>query len=121
MQRGPIIDKSINFSVLIYQYTRLLEDKRQFVLSNQLLKSGTSIGANVFEAQFSESRTDFVHKMKIAQKEANETHYWLTLCEKMGQPEIDQEILKELHEIMLILSKIIFTGKKNLKDVSNKK
>jgi four helix bundle protein len=121
LQRGPIVDKTIGFSILIYQYTRLLEGKRQFVLSSQLLKSATSIGANVFEAQFSESSIDFVHKMKMAQKEASETQYWLTLCEKMDQPEIDQEILKQLNEIMLLLSKIIFTSKKNLKEASGKK
>jgi four helix bundle protein len=53
--------------------------EKKLVISNQLLKSGTSIGANVFEAQYAESRIDFIHKMKIAQKEANETLYWLLL------------------------------------------
>jgi four helix bundle protein len=57
--------------------------KRKFIISNQLLKAGTSIGANIFEAQYAESRIDFIHKMKIAQKEANETLYWLILCENL--------------------------------------
>ena len=77
-----------------------MESKRQFVIANQLLKSGTSIGANVFEAQYSESRVDFIHKMKIALKEANETLYWLTLCQQMDDMAVNQEIFKDLKEIM---------------------
>jgi four helix bundle protein len=92
-----------------------LNSKRKFVLANQLLKSGTSIGANVFEAQHSESRLDFIHKMKIALKEANETFYWLTLCQKIEELTVQQETLNGPNEIILILSKIIITSKKNLK------
>jgi four helix bundle protein len=85
MREGPIVKKSLEFSVTIINYCDLLNSKRKFLLSNQLLKSGTSIGANVFEAQHSESRLDFIHKMKIALKEANETFYWLTLCQKVEE------------------------------------
>ena len=92
----------------------MLNDKRKFIISNQLLKSGTSIGANVFEAQYAESRLDFIHKMKIALKEANETLYWLILCEKMEDLNVQQETLDELNEMMAILSKIIITSKKRL-------
>ena len=98
----------------IVKFTSVLEGKRQFVISNQLLKSGTSVGANVFEAQYSESRVDFIHKMKIALKEANETLYWLILCDKMGEMEEEQEMFRCLDEIMAILSKIIITSKKKL-------
>ena len=111
---GPIISKSINFSILIINYCDLLNDKKKFIISNQLLKSGTSIGANVFEAQYAESRLDFIHKMKIALKEANETLYWLRLCEKMEDLTVAEEALNDLNEIMAILSKIIITSKKNL-------
>jgi four helix bundle protein len=83
MRDGPIVKKSVDFSASIFKYSDYLISKRQFVISNQLLKSGTSIGANIFEAQYSESRLDFIHKMKVALKEANETFYWLTLCEKI--------------------------------------
>ena len=114
MRDGPIVKKSIDFSVSILSYSNLLNNKKQFVISNQLLKSGTSIGANVFEAQYSESRLDFIHKMKVALKEANETFYWLTLCEKMEGLDVQQEMIKSLHEIMSILSRIIITSKKNL-------
>jgi four helix bundle protein len=115
MRDGPIVKKSIEFSISIFNFCDFLNNKRQFVIANQLLKSGTSIGANVFEAQYSESRTDFIHKMKIAQKEANETLYWLILCEKIEDLNVQQEMINQLNEIMAILSKIIVTSKKNLK------
>jgi len=110
---GPIVQKSLAFSAALIKYCEFLSEEKKFVISNQLLKSGTSIGANVFEAQYSESRIDFIHKIKIAQKEANETLYWLILCDKMGF-KIDQGAKDILNEILAILSKIIVTSKKNL-------
>ena len=114
MQEWPIVKKSFAFSISIISYCEYLDNKRKFVIAKQLLRSGTSIGANVYEAQYSESRDDFIHKMKIALKEANETFYWLSLCEKIDGLPIRREILDEIKEIKLILSKIIVTGKKNL-------
>jgi four helix bundle protein len=76
-----IVEKTLEFSLLIIEYAELLESKRKFVIANQILKSGTSIGANVREAQNAESKADFIHKMKIAAKEAAETEYWLLLCQ----------------------------------------
>jgi four helix bundle protein len=114
MREGPIVKKSLEFSILIVNYCEALENRRKYIVANQLLKSGTSIGANVFEAQHSESRIDFIHKMKIALKEANETFYWLNLCEKMNDGNIPQEALNSVNEIIAILSKIIITSKKNL-------
>src|SRR5450631_2112982 len=103
MKEGPIVKKSFEFSLSILSYCEYLDSKRKFIIANQLLKSGTSIGANVFEAQDSESRMDFVHKMKIALKEANETFYWLSLCKKMEDIIVGCEILDELNEIMALL------------------
>src|SRR5258708_11622838 len=120
LRDGPIVRKSISFSISIIKYCDFLNDKRKFIISNQLLKSGTSIGANVFEAQYAESRLDFIHKMKVALKEANETLYWLTLCEKIDDFEVQQELFNSLNEIMSILSKIIITSKRNLNSDSNK-
>jgi four helix bundle protein len=111
---GPIVQKSLSFSIAIITYCEFLSERKKFVISNQLLKSGTSIGANVFEAQCAESRIDFIHKMKIAQKEANETLYWLLLCQKIDELETQQEMMDTLNEILAILSKIITTSKKNL-------
>jgi four helix bundle protein len=115
MRDGPIVVKSVDFSISIITYCDLLNGKKRFIIANQLLKSGTSIGANVFEAQHAESRLDFMHKMKIALKEANETLYWLTLCQKMDDLIVSNDILKGLNELMAILSKIIITSRKNLK------
>src|ERR1700757_134492 len=77
-----IVQKTLEFALLIIEYTELLEAKRRFLIANQLLKSGTSIGANVREAQNAESKQDFIHKMKIAAKECDETEYWLLLCSR---------------------------------------
>jgi four helix bundle protein len=114
MREGPIVSKSISFAIEIVNYCDFLNSKRKHIISNQLLKSGTSIGANVFEAQYPESRLDFIHKMKIALKEASETLYWLAVCEKMDDFAVEQKTIKELNEMMAILSKIIITSKKNL-------
>src|ERR1700688_3519684 len=111
---GPIVQKSMAFAIAIIKYCDFLSEGKKFIISNQLLKAGTSIGANVFEAQYAESRLDFIHKMKIALKEANETRYWLTLCEKMEDLNVEKDSLNDLNEIMAILSKIIITSKKNL-------
>jgi four helix bundle protein len=76
-----ILNKTIDFSLEIIDYCELLVEKRKIVIANQLLKSATSIGANIHEAQNAESKSDFIHKMKIAAKEIEETKYWLILCE----------------------------------------
>ena len=70
-----ILDKTIKFSLDIIRYCDLLESERKYVIARQLLKSGTSIGANTFEAQNAESKNDFIHKLKIAAKEIEETKY----------------------------------------------
>jgi four helix bundle protein len=111
---GPIVQKSMTFAIAIIKDCDFLSDRKKFIISNQLLKAGTSIGANVFEAQYAESRIDFIHKMKIAQKEANETLYWLILCENIDKLKIQEELISNLNEILAILSKIITTSKKNL-------
>lgn len=79
-KENVIVEKSFQFALKIIVYCDLLEEKRKFVISKQLLRSGTSIGANVREAQNAESKADFIHKLKLAAKEADETEYWLLLC-----------------------------------------
>lgn len=78
-QPNIIVEKSLAFSIEVIRFCELLETNRKYVVAKQLLRSGTSIGANVFEAQHAESRADFIHKIKIAIKEANETLYWLLI------------------------------------------
>ena len=80
MEKENVVrDKSFAFALEIISMYQSLSQEREFVLSKQLLRSGTSIGANIREAEYAESRNDFVHKLKIALKEANETIYWLDL------------------------------------------
>jgi len=75
-----IVDLTFIFSLKIISFTEILESKRKFNMANQLFKSGTSIGANVREAQGAESKADFKQKCKVAYKESEETEYWLLLC-----------------------------------------
>lgn len=110
-KKNVIVQKTICFSLKIIKYTEALEQNRKFVIAKQLLRSATSIGANVFEAQNAESKADFVHKMKIAAKEASETSYWLILCEQSEGYHFDVQIRKDADEIIRILSKIISTSK----------
>ena len=106
-----IVKLTLEFALEIVEYSELLEEKKKYVIARQLLKSGTSIGANVREAQNAESKADFIHKLKIATKEADETEYWLMLCE-MSKTYPQNEYLKEkLLSIINILSKIISTSK----------
>ena len=106
-----ILIKSIDFALDIINFCEVLEGKRKFVIANQLLKSGTSIGANIHEAQNAESKADFIHKMKIAAKEIEETKYWLILCEKAKSYPFDETLNQKVREISLIVYKIISTSK----------
>lgn len=110
---NPIVNKSFLFALDIIKYADTLESNRKFVIANQLLKSGTSIGANVWESQQAESRADFIHKLKISAKESKETEYWLLLCKySEGLPDTSV-MLDKLLEIQKLLSRIISTSKKN--------
>lgn len=82
-KKNEILELSVQFALEIIKFTEELESRRKFVIANQLLKSGTSVGANIFEAQSAESRADFIHKFKIADKEAKETEYWLLLVKNL--------------------------------------
>ena len=112
--KNLIHDLSLQFALEIIDYSEILENNRKYVIATQLLKSGTSIGANIREAQSAESKADFVHKLKIADKEANETEYWLVLC-KMAEkyPSPTQEMVEHLKSIKNVLSKIIISAKKD--------
>jgi len=100
-KKNVVLEKSMEFALEIIEYAETLEEKRKYVVANQLLKSGTSIGANIREAQSAESRQDFIHKIKIAAKEAQETEYWLMLCNR-----------SENYPSNRLISSIISTAKK---------
>jgi four helix bundle protein len=114
LQNNIIVDKSFQLAVLILKFAQQLQDDKQFILSNQLQRSGTSIGANIREAQNAESKADFIHKFKIAAKEADETEYWLLLCKEIGYQDQAQLILDDLIVVKKIVTKIIATTKNQL-------
>lgn len=121
MEKGnQIVDLTFDFAGKTIAIAQLLEDKKRFAHANQLFKSGTSIGANVREAQGAESRADFLHKMKIAYKEAEETEYWLLLIAHYKDLKIDNEVLNSLTSIKRVLGKIITTTAEKIKQQKNK-
>ena len=108
-----IVDLTFQFALGIISITEDLNKKRKTMIDHQLIKSGASIGANVLEAQNAESKTDFIHKMKIAAKETDETIYWLKLMKfSKGYP-FNEHLLEQVTEIDKILSKIISTSKRS--------
>lgn len=112
MSENVIQVKSFEFAVAIVETCKsLISDKREFVLSKQLLRSGTSIGANISEAARGESTKDFVHKFKISRKEANETLYWLKLLEVTNylHLEISTKLIQQCEELLRILTAIVRT------------
>ena len=110
-KQNIIVEKSFQFALKIIVYCELLEEKKKFIIARQLFKSGTSIGANIREAQNAESKADFVHKMKIAAKEAEEVEYCLLLCKNTPTYPFNEELLNELIALIKILGKIISTSK----------
>ncbi len=112
IEKNAILKLSFDFSLLIVEYCEKLEEKKKYVIGKQLLRSGTSIGANSFEAQNAESKADFIHKMKIAAKEADETQYWLMLCDYAKEYPDCKELLLKLEEVAKVLNKILATSKR---------
>ena len=116
MKRNIIQEKSFNFSLGIIALYKKLQAEKEFVLSKQLLRSATSIGANVEESAAGISKKDFVAKLIIALKEARESNYWLKLLKESDLTTIDVKIeLEKSEEIIRILTSIIKTTKENLK------
>lgn|SRR5690554_149954 len=108
-----IVKLTFEFALEIINYCETLEANKRFVIANQLLKSGTSIGANVREAQNAESKKDFIHKFKVAAKEIEETIYWLDLCH-FSKNYPDCSLLKtQIQPINKIVNKIIISSKLN--------
>ncbi len=117
MGENVIETKSFKFAIRVvnlYQY--LTENKKEYILSKQLLRSGTSIGANVTESQNAQSNLDFINKMSIALKETSETKYWLRLLKETGYltEEESKSMLNDCMEIESILVKIIKTSKEKI-------
>ncbi len=119
MAEGVLKEKSFMMATRIVKlYKYLLEEKKEFVMSKQMLRCGTSVGANVREAQNAESVKDFIHKLAVAQKECNETLYWLELLEVGEFLTKDQfdSIYSQCIEVMKLITSSIITSKKKLKN-----
>ena len=110
-EKNPILKLAFDFSLMVMDYCEQLDFQRKYIISKQLLKSATSIGANAMEAQNAESKADFIHKMKIAAKEAEESQYWLWLCEYGASYPDCSLLLNKLEEINKVLGKILSTSK----------
>lgn len=105
-----IVNLTFEFALKIVTYC---EEEKKYEITKQLFRSGTSIGANVKEAQGAESKNDFIHKLKISYKEAEETEYWLMLCLKSKDYPSSEDLLNDLLSIKKVLGKIISTYKKS--------
>ena len=118
MKENILIEKSIDFGARIVKLHRyLVETKRETVLSKQILRSGTSIGANINEAQYGNSKADFIAKLHIALKETAETEYWLHILEKSEYLDKNTatSVMKDCLELKRILISSINTAKQNMK------
>lgn len=117
MKDSIIKNKSFDFAVRIVKLFSYLKSKKEFVLSKQILRSGTSIGANVREALNAESKPDFIHKLSIAQKECDETLYWIELLFKSNILKVEEfkSLNNECTELLKIIKSIIITSKNKKK------
>ena len=120
--KNIIREKSFKFAVRVVKlYKYLVEEKREYILAKQLLKSGTSIGANIREALNGESKMDFIRKLGVAQKECDETLYWLELLKETEiilSKEYDS-IYPDALELLKMIRSIIIKSKSNLKTIHN--
>jgi len=112
IEKNPVLKLTLDFSLIVIDYCEKLESERKYVIARELIKSGTSIGANSMEAQNSESKADFIHKFKIAAKEADETQYWLTLCNYAPNYPDCKILFEKLEEIQKVINKILGTAKR---------
>lgn len=111
-KKNEVLDLSFEFALLIVEFVEILDDAKKYLIAKQLLRSGTSIGANIHESQSAESRTDFIHKLKIAHKEVYETEYWIKLViASKSYPNPSDELQSMLLSLKKILGKIISSTK----------
>lgn len=123
MEDSILVKKSKAFAIrIINLYKYLGKDKKEYVLSKQILRSGTSIGANIREGAFAQSANDFISKMSIALKETSETFYWLELLNETGYiNDNESESMKnDCKELLKILQASVLTAKSNLEKQKSK-
>lgn len=115
MKKNIVVDKSVSFALEIIDLYKILKSNNEFIISKQVLRSGTSIGANVSEALAAESRKDFIHKMSIAAKEARETKYWIFLLQESQLVQYDYtKEIQNCEELIKLLTAIVKTSSSKL-------
>jgi len=115
MKESIVQKKSFQFSLKIISLYKKLQKEKEFVISNQILRSGTSIGANIEEALAGQSKRDFTAKMSISSKEARETKYWLRLLNESELTNLDvNSLILDINELIRILTSIVKTSQQNL-------
>lgn len=113
---SPLLDKSYRFALnIIHVYQKVSSEKNEYILSKQLLRSGTSVGANIEESQGAQSKKDFIAKLHISYKEARETRYWLRLLKdsKYLNPVLADKLINDCEELIRLLVSILKSSKKN--------
>jgi four helix bundle protein len=112
-KKNVIKEKSFSFAIDVVSLYKILIERKEFVLSKQMLRSGTSIGANIREAEHAQSKVDFIHKLSIALKEANETEYWIDLLYETKYLNLTEfeNIKPKIIELLKLLTSIINTSK----------
>lgn len=115
VKESTVQKKSFQFALKVIELYKQLTAKNEYVLSKQLLRSGTSIGANIEEASAAQSKRDFINKMSIASREAREAKYWLRLLQESQIGNLNYKIyLEEIEEIIRILTSIVKTSREKL-------
>ncbi len=117
MKKSIVMDKAYAFSIRVIELYKILQsEKKEYVLSKQLLRSGTVVGALIMEGEHAQSKADFLHKMNIALKEANETKYWIMLLHDTGYitDTMSETRFSDIQEIIRLLASIVKTTKQRL-------
>ena len=107
---NPVLEKSFALALRVVPFTKLLRGEGWVDLARQLFRSATSVAANIHEAQHPSSRADFIHKMRLAEKEAGEPRFWLKLCQEAPDLPYDQGLLEDLDEVRALLYAILRTA-----------
>ena len=118
MKENKLADMSMDFAIKIIELVRFLKDRRETIISNQIGRSGTSIGANIREANYAYSKADFIAKLHISLKEANETGYWLELLFKTGY--IDEAYYQSLNSLCTSIRVLLIASCKTAKENTQK-
>lgn len=111
-KKNVLLEKSFEFSLSIVDFVEEMKALKHFELASQLVRSGTSVGANIVEAQRAESKRDFIHKLRISLKEADETKYWLRIID-LKIKKVDTDLFKENEELIKLLVAIINKSRTN--------